>query len=81
MSALGSFFHQVGKALGHPSEEEAGHLSIVLAEDVQQLGEVLFHARGQAGPLVDGGHTGIIQDMEPVFNVNRENGGLHEACG
>src|SRR5271165_827342 len=77
MSPLGRLLHKVGEMLGHPSQEKAGHLNILFPEDLQQLGEVPRHAGGQTRPLVDGGHTRIVKNMEPVLNVNRENGVLH----
>src|SRR5271165_7419394 len=81
VSSGSGLFHQVGKTLGDPAQEKAGNLNVLFAEDVQQACKVLLHMRGQTGPLVDGGYTRVVQNMEPVLNVDRENGVLHGVCG
>src|SRR5271165_2981757 len=73
--------HQVGETLGDPAQEKAGNLNVLFAEDVQEACEVLLHMRGQTGPLVDGGYTRVVQNMEPVLNVDREDRVLHGVCG
>ena len=77
MPARGSLLYQVREPLCDPAQEEAGNLHILFAEDLQQAGEVLLHVRGQCPPFRDSRGARNVQNMEPVFHVDCEDGALH----
>ncbi len=65
--------HKMRKAFCDVSQKEAGNARVLFAEDIEKFPEVSLHTGWQRIPLRNIRCRRQIQDVKPIFHINRKN--------